>query len=200
LVGSVFNINIDGYLGVGMCLYIILSGISIIKDTINKLIGGTPDKDLIKKVLYELNKDDDIIGVHDVLYHCYGLGEVYMTVHAEMDSAFSLLLAHDIVDKLEKKIQKMYNVELVVHVDPVLLNDELLSSVGYKLKKIIDSISPELKYHELKIVNKKRNVNICFDLQVPYKFHLGNKEIYDLINKELRMIDDNYRASITFER
>ena len=117
-----------------------------------------------------------------------------------MDSSLTLIAAHDIVDNLEKMIKKTYNVELVIHVDPILLNDELLSEVSYKLKNIIKKISDKLSYHELKIINKKKRTTICFDLLVPYNFEMNNKEIYDLVNKELRLINDDYRASINFDK
>ena len=201
LVGSkLFNIDLDGYLGVLVCIYILISGIFMIKETINNLIGGTPDKELISKILAEINKEDKVLGVHDVLYHGYGLGQVYVSLHVEMDSSLTLINAHELIDYLEKKIKKIYNVELVIHIDPVLLNDELLQKINSKLKVIIKKISDQLSYHELKIINKKKRINICFDLQVPYDFELNNKEIYDAINKELRAIDDNYRASINFDK
>lgn len=199
-IGKLFNINIDGYLGIVVCAYILISGVFIIKETINQLIGGTPDKEIINKVVEEISKEEQVIGVHDVLYHSYGLGEVYISLHAEMDSSLTLIAAHDIVDNLEKMIKKTYNVELVIHVDPILLNDELLSEVSYKLKNIIKKISDKLSYHELKIINKKKRTTICFDLLVPYNFEMNNKEIYDLVNKELRLINDDYRASINFDK
>jgi divalent metal cation (Fe/Co/Zn/Cd) transporter len=200
VIGRLFSINLDGYLGIGVCVYILISGIFLIKETINQLIGGTPDTQLIEKVLNEINKEEKILGVHDVLYHGYGLGQVYISLHAEIDSSFSLVSAHDLVDSLERKIKKIYGVELVVHIDPVLLNDELMDRIKNILANILNNISRELHYHELKIINRKKRTNICFDLQVPYDFKLNNKEIYDMINKELRKENDNYRASITFEK
>ena len=198
--GNVIGFNLDGYLGVLVSIYILISGVGIIKETINNLIGGTPDKELIDKVLLEIAKGDQILGVHDILYHSYGLGQIYMSLHAEMDSSLSLTKAHDLIDSLEKKIKKLYNVDIVIHIDPILLNDELLQTINIKLKNIIKKISDKLSYHELKIINKKKKTNICFDLQIPYDFEMNNKEIYDFINKELRQIDDNYRASITFDK
>lgn len=198
--GNLIGFNLDGYLGVLVSIYILISGVGIIKETINNLIGGTPDKELIDKVLLEIAKGDQILGVHDILYHSYGLGQIYMSLHAEMDSSLSLIKAHDLIDSLEKKIKKLYNVDIVIHIDPILLNDELLQTINIKLKNIIKKISDKLSYHELKIINKKKKTNICFDLQIPYDFEMNNKEIYDFINKELRKIDDNYRASITFDK
>lgn len=200
LAGIVFNVSIDGYLGLLVSGYILVSGVFIVRETIDKLIGGTPDKTLIDKVCSEILKEEQVLGIHDVLCHVYGLGNVYMSLHVEMDSSLSLLKSHSVIDLLERKINKVYGVDLVIHVDPILLNDELLINVGNMLKKIIKSISDKLNYHELKIVNKKERVNICFDLQVPYEFELDNKEIYDRINKELKNFDSNYRASITFEK
>lgn len=200
LIGKFFKVNLDGYLGTFVSIYILISGIGIIKETINQLIGGTPDKELINKVINELSKEERILGVHDVLYHGYGLRQIYISLHAEMDSSLTLIKAHDLIDCIEKKVKKLYDVELVIHIDPILLNDELFSEINGKLKVIIRNISDKLHYHELKIINKKKRTNICFDLQVPYDFELNNKELYDNINKELRMINDDYRASITFEK
>lgn len=200
IVSKIFNINLDGYLGVLVSVYILINGIGIIKETINNLIGGTPDKELIDKILIELAKEAKILGVHDVLYHSYGFNQTYISLHVEMDSSFSLVEAHDLVDSLEKKIKKMFNVELIAHVDPILLNDSLLQEINSKLMVIVKSISNKLSYHELKIVNKKKRINICFDLQVPFDFELDNKQLYDNINKELKLINENYRASITFDK
>ena len=199
-IGKIFDFNIDGYLGLAVSIYILISGISLIKETIDKLIGGTPDKELIDKIIKEVLKDEKILDVHDTLFHYYGNGEVYMSLHAEMDSSLSLVDAHSVVDSMEKKIRKMFNVELVIHIDPILLNDALLTEIHDKVKVIIKGIDSNLKFHELKIHDKKNRTCICFDLQVPFDFRYSNEELYNLINKELKKINPNYRASITFDK
>lgn len=199
-IGKLFNFNIDGYLGLVVCIYILISGISLIKETIDKLIGGTPDKELIDKIINEVLKDEKILDVHDTLFHYYGHGEVYMSLHAEMDSSMSLVDAHNVVDSMEKKIKKMFNVELVIHVDPILLNDALLTEIHDKVKTIIKGIDNNLKFHELKVHDKKNRTCICFDLQVPFDFKYSNEELYNLINKEIKEINPNYRASINFDK
>lgn len=200
-IGELFNFNVDGYLGMLVCIYILISGISLVKETIDKLIGGTPNKELIDKIIKEILKDEQILDVHDTLFHYYGNSQIYMSIHAEIDSALSLIEAHDIVDSMEKRIKKMFNVELVIHIDPLLLNNELLTSIHDKLKLIIKGIDVNLKFHELKIINKKNNrTNICFDLEVPYDFKYSNEELYNMINRGLKNINPNYRASITFDK
>ncbi len=200
LIGKIFNFNIDGYLGLLVCIYIVVGGINLVKETVDKLIGGTPDKELINQVKIEVLKDKNILGIHDILYHYYGGREVYMSLHAEIDSSLSLVEAHEIIDKLEKNIKKMYQVELVIHIDPIPLNDELLNDINLKLTMIIENIDKNLNFHELKITNKKNKIIISFDLEVPYDYKLSNEEIYLLINSELNKIDSNYRASINFDK
>lgn len=200
LIGNLFGVNIDGYLGLLVCIYIIIGGINLIKETINKLIGGTPDSDLVEKIKKELMEDTDILDIHDVLYHYYGGREIYVSLHAEMDSSLSLINAHNVVDNLEKRIKKEYGVELVIHIDPILLNDELLTDIHDKLKPIIKGINKVLSFHELKVKNKNDKIIISFDLQVPYDFELSNEELYNLINKKLKEIDLRYRASINFDK
>jgi len=199
-IGKLININVDGYLGVLVCIYIIISAISLIKETINKLIGGTPDTELIENIKKDIIKNEKILDIHDVLYHYYGAGEIYVSLHAEVDSSMSLIEAHNVVDELEKRIKKDYNVELVIHIDPILLNDELLTHIHDELKPIIKNIDKVLSFHELKVKNKKDKIIIYFDLDVPYGFELSNEELYNLINKKLKEININYRASITFDK
>ena len=200
LIGKLINFNVDGYLGVLVSAYIIVGGIILIKETVNNLIGGTPDKELIEKIKQDLLEDKDVIDIHDVLYHCYGWGKIYVSLHIEIDSSLSLIEAHNIVDNLERKIKKEYGVELVAHVDPIVLNDDLLTEIHDKIKPIIKGIDNVLSFHELKIKNKKDKTIICFDLQVPFDFKLSNEELYNIINKKIKEINGNYRASINFDK
>lgn len=200
VIGKFFNINIDGYLGMLVSLYIIISGLVLIKETIDKLIGGTPDKELILKIKESILKEEKILDIHDVLYHQYGIGKIYLSLHAEVNSSLSLMEAHDVVDNLEKKIKKEYGVELLIHIDPVILDNEMLTDIHSIVKPIIKSIDNILSFHELKVKIKKDKTIICFDLQVPFDFNLSNEEIYSIINKKLKEINNNYRASINFEK
>lgn len=199
IIGKFLNINVDGYLGAAVSVYIFIQGIGLIKETITKLIGGTPDSELINKVKKDILRENKILGVHDVLYHCYGISKIYMSLHVEVDSAMSLIDAHELIDALEKKIKKEYAVELVIHIDPILLNDELYNKINNELLDIIKKINDKLSFHDLKIETKKSKSIISFDLLVPFDFELDNDQIYNLINKELKNIDDNYKASINFD-
>jgi len=199
LLEMLFNINIDGYLGVIVCLYILFSGIQLMKETINKLIGGTPDLQLIDKIEKEILNKKEILGVHDTRYHYYGLNKIYMSIDVEVDSSMSLVEAHNLVDYIEVHIKEKYNVDIVIHVDPILLNDERLNKVKEVLKSIIDKINDKLTFHDLKIIDKKNKSIIYFDLLVPFDFELENEEIYNLIIKEIKTFDERYKVSITFD-
>lgn len=199
LIGELFNINLDGYLGLAVCLYILFSAILLIKETIDKLIGGTPNIELIEKIKKEILDNNKILGIHDVLYHYYGLNKIYMSLDAEVDSSMSLIDAHDLVDSIEENIKSKYGVELIIHVDPILLDDIEFNKIKRVLNEIICKISNKLSFHDLKIINKKSKSVINFDLLVPFDFELENEEIYNLIVKEIKSFDDNYKVSITFD-
>lgn len=200
VIGKVFHFNIDGYLGVIVCIYIVISGIGLLKETIDKLIGGTFDNELIEKVKSNILNNYNVLGIHDVLYHNYGLKEVYISMHVEVDSKLTLIEAHELADTIEKNINKAFNVHLLLHIDPVLLEDELLNNLNIELNKIILKIDELLSFHELKVIEKNEIIIISFDLVVPFNFKMKNQEIYKIINSELRQINKNYRASITFDK
>lgn len=200
LIGKLFNLNIDGYLGIAISVYILIGGISLIKETINKLIGGTPDIELIEKIKKEVLNEKEILGVHDILFHCYGISKIYMSLHAEIRSSMTLIEAHELIDNLEYNVKTKYGIELVIHMDPILLDDDLYKEINEKLNHIINEIDDKLTFHDLKIINKKSKSIIVFDLLIPYNFDLTNEEIYNFINKKIKEINKDYKVSITFDK
>ena len=141
----VFHFNLDGYLGVAVALFILYSGINLVKDTIDPLIGITPDKELIQKISNDILNYEGVLGIHDLLCHMYGKTRCFISLHVEVSSKEDIIKSHDLIDNIEKEIKEKYNVEITIHLDPNEIDKEELNIAWKELDVIISSIDKRIK-------------------------------------------------------
>lgn len=193
-IGNYIGIDIDGYLGILLSFFIVFSVSKIIKESIDKLLGESLKEETLVEITNEILKDRDIYSVHDILTHQYGEGKVFMSVHVEMDASYSLLESHDIVDRIERKIKGKYDVELIIHIDPVDFSNKELLRIKNLVTGILYQIDENLSSHDVRITGGK-NKRLYFDLAMPYSYHGKSKEILDIVISEI-ICKCDYRPSI----
>lgn len=178
------NFNLDGYLGLALSVFIIVSGIKLIKQAIDKLLGEAIDEATIFPITQTILENKEIYDIHDVLAHQYGEGKIFMSVHAEMDAELSLMKAHEIVDTIERNVKRDFNVELLIHIDPIEFNNEELLVIKRIIQNTIEEIDYALSAHDIRISegNEKR---LYFDLAIPYEYMDRSKELVDYLIKKL---------------
>ncbi|CAM3702626.1 cation diffusion facilitator family transporter [Erysipelothrix urinaevulpis] len=186
--------KIDGFLGVLISFLIIGSSIEMLRDFVHDLLGARPDDALIKGVQDILDASKEIIGYHDLIIHTYGSGRHYASVHVEVDVQMSLQEAHDIIDHLEYKINKLFKMDMVVHLDPLDLKSPLLNGLNEDVKKALNTIDEDLRYHDLRLVH---NI-LIFDVVVPNSVKLDDEEIIQDLNQALKA--HPYKIKITIDR
>ena len=191
--GELFNFNIDAYLGLLLSIYIFISGIKLVKESISKLMSDTLDNELVAKITSVILEDKHVLAAHDILSHKYGEGTGFMSLHVEMDSSYSLLKAHEIVDRIERKIKNEFNIDMLIHIDPVDLKDDELSFIKEVINSAITGIDEALSSHDIRI--SKGENRVYFDLEMPYEYQPRSGELLNLIKNEIcRKID--YKLSI----
>ncbi|MEO1771941.1 cation diffusion facilitator family transporter [Candidatus Enterococcus ferrettii] len=192
--------RIDGYVGFLIALYIIYTGVKMIKEFIDELMGVRAPDDEIGAIRAHLDKFPDIIGYHDLLIHSYGPNSVFASVHIEVNQDWSLAHAHEVIDTIEQEVKSNLEVDLVCHVDPYPLDDQNFKRVAPKLKQTLREIHPQLRLHDLRIDTHTVPEVIYFDLVVPEELRLKNEELQALITENY--LKDNKAAtmSITFDR
>ncbi len=198
-VSVIFNWNIDGYMGILVACFIIISGIKLVKETIDPLLGEKVDKNLIKKIVEEIKSSKEVLGIHDLMCHSYGPSKIFMSIHIEFDCTKNILYIHDIVDTIESTIKNKYNVELVIHMDPVDLNCNITSYYKQEVERIISSISTQLSFHDFRTVITEFSTNLLFDIVVPINFKMTNNEIEELIKGEFIDSEVSIRLIIAFD-
>lgn len=192
---------IDGFMGMIVAIIIIYSGISMAKDTLNPLLGQAPSSDLIDKITKTVLRFDGIEGVHDLVVHDYGPGRTMATLHAEVSSTLSPLVAHEIIDEAERKIAKDLNVYIVIHTDPININCPVTNVLKEQIETYLTEYPQVLSIHDFRVVEDKNQDSILFDAVVGDKLKdeeilTLKKEIKYTLKKEL----PQYAFIITFER
>ncbi len=192
------NGYLDGIMGISVSIFILISGCKLIKETISPLIGEAPSKEFTDMVIKKILSYKGVLGVHDLVIHSYGEEKIFITAHVEVDSSESINVSHDMIDNIERDFSYM-NLNLVIHMDPVDIHDEVVMNLKKVVSKIIDEIVPELKFHDFRIVKGITHTNVLFDIVVPNKYQLSNDEIKEEIDKKLLAYDDKLRTVITFD-
>ncbi|MEA4873926.1 cation diffusion facilitator family transporter [Anaerorhabdus sp.] len=200
LVGSLFTtLPLDGAMGILVSIFVFISGIGIIRSTIDELIGQPVEKELVDKIKAIILANPKILGIHDLIIHNYGPGNMIGSVHVEVDCTQDFLVIHDLVDEIERRIEKELHIIMTIHMDPIQIDDVVVNSHKELMKEIIASIDPKLSMHDFRVVIGPTHTNLIFDLQVPFEFYLTADEIKNRIDTELTKREDNIYTVITFE-
>lgn len=191
--------NLDGYLGLAVALFIVFSGIKLIRDTINPLLGTPPTKELVNRISETILSYDHIIGLHDLTVHNYGPGKSFASVHCEVSAEQDIMVSHDIIDNIERDFLKNYNIQLVIHLDPVVISDEKTNALKEKVAELIAGISPRISMHDFRVVWGVSHSNLIFDVAAPFDFEVSHEELMKQISDQIYLIDAAYHSVITIE-
>lgn len=194
------NVVLDGYMGAIVSVFIIISGIGLIKETISPLMGEAPSKEFIDDIADRILKYDGIIGIHDLVIHTYGPAKTFVTVHAEVDANVDITISHDIIDNIEHDFMDKLNINLVIHMDPVDLRCEETRQLKAMTNDILGDISVDLRFHDFRIVKGPTHTNVIFDVVVPIGFRMKNDELKSLIDSKFKDIDKKYNTVITVDQ
>lgn len=199
LSNFVFHFNLDGYIGLLVSLFILISGIKLIKETTDPLIGVAPDKDLVKTITDDILKYEGVFGIHDLVCHMYGQTKLFMTVHVEVDASKNLLESHDLIDTIEKDMNGKYNLELTIHMDPIEMDNEELNHFHSIIKTAIKEYNENLSFHDLRMVKGYTHTNIIFDLVIPFDSKINQAECFDYLLAKAKEINPLYELVINFD-
>lgn len=194
------NLPVDGIMGLVVSLFIFKSGIDIVKDTVDNLLGKPVDSDIVYAIKEMIGESDKIIGIHDLVVHNYGPGNMIGSLHAEVKSNEDFVFVHDMIDELERRIHRDLNILMTIHMDPIETDNEQVNLSLDMIRNIILDIDPCLQIHDFRLVAGDTHTNLIFDIVVPYDCKYNNDDIKELIDKQLDKMEDNYYTVITFDR
>lgn len=201
LVFQLLNVNIDGFVGVIVAIVVLFAGFNIAKDTLEPLIGAPTDYDLCNKIIASVKSYPGIDGTHDLIVHNYGPGRYMASVHAEISNTMNIMVAHELIDRIEKEVSQQLNISLVIHMDPIERDNPFVSKVYHQLVALIKEMDSALSIHDFRLVNGQNRINLIFDLVIPFSYtDEAQRDLHDRIVKEIKKLDNRYECVITIER
>lgn len=199
IITHLTGLNLDGYMGIAMALFIIISGIKLVINTIDPLLGHKPKKELVNYIHDKVLSYEHIMGIHDLHVHSYGPSKCFASLHCEISAEQDIMLSHDIIDNIERDFLSEQGIYLVIHLDPVVTNDDKTNQLKENIENLISSISPEISIHDFRTVWGISHVKIIFDVSVPYNFKLKDSELKSIICGKITGLDAKYTPVIIID-
>ena len=200
IIMGIFNINIDGYLGLLVSGLIIYSSIGLIKEVLEPIIGIIPTEERIKEVTKKILSYDCVRGIHDLVIHNYGVHNDFITVHVEISSDMDIMKAHDLMDNIEKDFKTELGTDLTIHMDPVDISNPKANKLYDLVKNALLTFDLELKMHDFRIVEGVTHTNILFDVIVPFEKNYTKEQIIEHLNKNVISENEKYYYVIDIDR
>ena len=200
LVNRFAHVNIDGWVGLAVAVFILRSGWGAAKDTINPLLGESPDPELVKQLRDLVLSHPQVVGMHDLIIHDYGPGRRLCSFHAEVPQDADILAAHDAIDHIEREIQEKFGIETTVHMDPIATADEKVNQLRRQVADLARVVEPEMTIHDFRVVRGPTHTNVIFDAVVPHKCRLTDEEVLQRLRQAVSALDPTYQAVIQIDR
>lgn len=200
IISKVFSVNIDAYCGLALSAFIMFSGIRSAKETIDPLLGGKPDPELIDRISSIVYSHGGVVGIHDLIIHDYGVGRVMISLHAEVSSDADILETHDMIDNIENELCEKLNCDAVIHMDPIVTNDRLVCEMREKITSLVTCIDKNITIHDFRMVKGPTHTNVIFDAVVPHEIKKSDKEIAENIRTIVKTLDPNCFAVVKIEK
>ena len=200
LLESVLDIRVDGWFGLGVSVFILVSGWGLARDTVSTLLGENADSELREKILDDIRSNPKVLGYHDLMVHDYGPGQRFASLHVEMDHREDPMDCHEIIDDMERECLRSHNVHLVIHYDPVITDDPELSRLKEACGRLLQECDPRLTLHDFRMIQGRKHMNLVFDVTLPAglrgKESAIRRHVEDTLNEEGPMV---YHVKITYD-
>lgn len=194
------GINIDGYSGILVAIFILSAGFRSAKDTISPLLGQAPDHEFVLEIKDIVLSHKEIIGIHDLVVHDYGPGRVMISLHGEVPGDGDIFELHDVIDRIENELHEKLNCEAVIHMDPVVVNDSSIREMHENIIKLLKNIDTCITIHDFRMVKGPTHTNVIFDAVVPHDFRMTDDEIKQQIEELIHSTYTNCYAVVKIDK
>ncbi|MFI3169267.1 MAG: cation diffusion facilitator family transporter [Faecalibacterium sp.] len=189
----------DGLMGLGVAIFILISGYGLLRDTLSPLLGRAPDPALVKAIEDKVRSCEGVLGVHDLIVHDYGPGQQFASLHLEFDADSDVLKVHDLIDNIEHYFLKEYHLLTTIHYDPIVTQNQELDAARSYLRAFIKGIDPSFLMHDVRMVQGDTHTNIIFDLAVPAGWHGDEAALVAQISQAAQTLNPKYLCVIEIE-
>lgn len=198
IVGAVWNIAVDGYIGMAIALFVIWSGIDVLRQTVSLLIGQAPDPELVEGIKETVLSFDGVVGIHDMMIHNYGPGRCIVSLHAEVPCREDIMKSHETIDSIERLLMEKYRVMSCIHMDPIDTDDERIGDLRALSEAVLRDIDEHLQLHDFRVVFGEDRTNLIFDVAVPLGHEMPDG-VADEMQRRIHLLNEKLFTVITVE-
>jgi divalent metal cation (Fe/Co/Zn/Cd) transporter len=155
------------YMGLLVALFILYSGVNLARETISPLLGEAASPELQALIVSHVRANPKVLGYHDLMVHDYGPGQRFASLHVEMDCREDPLKCHDLIDDMERECLKNHSVHLVIHYDPVVVDNPELRRMRIAAEILLEEKDKRLQLHDFRMVQGESHTNLIFDVALP---------------------------------
>ena len=200
VIGRITGLQIDGWCGALVALFILWSGLQSGRDTLNPLLGQPPSAELVESIRQIVMSGRDVQGMHDLIVHDYGPGRRMISLHAEVPADEDLLKIHDEIDNIESRLKRELGCEAVIHMDPVESDGGVIDETHRKVAELARCIDEQISIHDFRMVIGPTHTNLIFDAVVPFRFRLSDEQVREKLRRAVKTLDERYCAVVNVER
>lgn len=200
LIGRFTGVNIDAWAGILVAIFILRAGWGAAKDTLNPLLGQSPDPELVRDIERTVLAHPQVVGIHDMIIHDYGPGRSMMSLHAEVPAGADIMAVHDEIDAIERELKAKYRIDASIHMDPIVTGDETISRARQMVAGLVREVDPAMTIHDFRMTSGPRHRNLIFDVVVPYSVRQSDEAVRREIERKIRAADPNSFAVIQVDR
>ena len=204
LLGAVITmltgVNLDGYMGAAVALFIVFSGVQLTISTADPLLGQAPEGELVQTITEKMLSYPGIIGMHDLAVHNYGVGRCFASAHCEVDAKNDILVSHDLIDNIERDFSRDLGIHMVIHLDPVIVGDARTDALHCKVQSLVTALYPTVTIHDFRVIWGVTHSNIVFDAAVPFAVKDSDAVITQKLEAEIQKLGPDYRTVVTIDR
>ena len=190
----------DGYLGIVMSLFILYSGYTLIRQTVDQLLGARPDPEMVKEMEEIIESHPVVLDAHDLVIHSYGPGRTYATFHAEVDADSDIMEVHDALDHIEREISEKLGINVTCHMDPVFADDPIRKELGRTIGRVLEGYTQVKGFHDLRIVHDEDTTKVSFDVEVAPGKDFDGAEIYGKLADAIKSMNGDLEIDINFDQ
>ena len=200
LISQTTGFDLDGWAGLGVGIFICISGMGLVRDAISPLLGQAPDPKLVQAIRDKIMSYPQVLGTHDLMVHDYGPGHQFASIHVELPAEQDPLEAHDLIDNIERDFMKNDHLMVTIHYDPIVTSDAAVGVLRSRLTEKLRQLDPALSLHDLRIVPGKTHTNVLFDLVLPAGYAGDKVELLTQMEQFIKEQDPTYNCIIKLEQ
>ena len=185
LISKYTGLLLDGWFGILVGLFILYTGGSTLKETIDLLLGQPPKQEFIDEVKEIVLGHSMVHGVHDLIVHDYGPGRVMISLHAEVDVNGDIQDIHEQIDHIEHELQEKLHCSATIHMDPIVTDDEEVLAMKAKVEEMVHFLDESFSMHDFRMVKGSTRTNLIFDVEVPRKTSYTDNEIVNWLKERI---------------